>query len=176
MKGSVEADITEITDAYKHFKATPGVHVVGIKDELREFQKVTANYIYDESFVGEMEFRCREFSPGYYAIEFLSNIEEARRPIEVLQVLNGLEYFMSLNDYFENNKNKGKVTYDYNLQKQETEHVDLNLLDNDNLVKEANADRAFMDAKAMGQDSVNGKEMRYVLPKKPKQRKYEIYE
>lgn len=50
---------------------------------------------------------------------------------------------MSLNDYFENNKNRGKVTYDYDPQKIETEHVDLNILDLDNLVKQNNADSAF---------------------------------
>lgn len=57
---------------------------------------------------------------------------------------------MSLNDYFENNKNRGKVTYDYDPQKIETEHVDLNILDLDNLVKQNNADSAFDQAKAMG--------------------------
>ena len=119
-----------------------------------------------------MEFRCREFSPTYYAIEFMSNVEEARRPIEVLQVLNSLEYFMSLNDYFENNRNKGKVTYEYNPQKIETEHADLNVLDNDEKIKERNAEIAFMQARAMGQDGIKGREVRYVLPKKPKQNKY----
>ena len=43
-----------------------------INDELREFQKVTVNYLYSDTFYGEMEFRCREFSPTYYAIEFMS--------------------------------------------------------------------------------------------------------
>jgi hypothetical protein len=143
MKGSIEADITELSDAYKHFKATPGIETTHINDELREFQKVTVNYLYNDTFYGEMEFRCREFSPTYYAIEFMSNIEEARRPIEVLQVLNSLEYFMSMNDYFENNRNKGKVTYDYNVHKIETEHGDLNAVDPDGLTKERNAEAAF---------------------------------
>ena len=84
MKGSIETDILEITDAYKHFKLTPGIHMTHINDELREFQKVTVNYLYADTFYGEMEFRCREFSPTYYAIEFMSNIEESRRPIEVM--------------------------------------------------------------------------------------------
>jgi len=174
MKGSIEAEIQEITDAYRHFKATPGITITGIKDELREFSKVTANYVYDETFVGEMEFRCREFSPTYYAIEFLSNIEEARRPIEVLQVLNALEYFMSINDYFENNKNKGHVTYDYNPIKIETEMVDLNIMDYSKNVKEANAEKAFMQAKAMGMDAKHGQETRYVLPKKVRYKYVEI--
>lgn len=143
MRGSIETDITELMDAYKHFKATPGISMTHINDELREFQKVTVNYLYNDTFYGEMEFRCREFSPTYYAIEFMSNVEEARRPIEVLQVLNSLEYFMSLNDYFENNRNKGKVTYEYNPQKIETEHADLNVLDNDEKIKERNAEIAF---------------------------------
>jgi len=58
-----------------------------------------------------MEIRCRAFSPTYYAVEFLSQLEEARRPIEVLQVLNHLEYFMSMNNLFELGKGKGKVSY-----------------------------------------------------------------
>jgi len=58
-----------------------------------------------------MEFRCRPFSVSYYAIEFLSQIEEATVVLEVLQVLNHLEYFMSMNDYFETNLDKGKVSY-----------------------------------------------------------------
>ena len=118
-----------------------------------------------------MEVRCREFTPTDYAIEFLSHIEEARRPIEVLQVLNSIESFMSLNDYFENNRNKGKVTFEYNPQKVETEHVDLNILENDNTVKADNAHKSFDQAKAMGMDAKHGREVRYVIAKKPKKRK-----
>ena len=100
MKGCIETEIVELQDAYRHFKNTPEIEITRIKEELRDFQKVTVNYIYDERFEGEMEFRCRPFSPNYYAIEFLSQIEEARATIEVIQVLNHLEYFMSMNDYF----------------------------------------------------------------------------
>jgi len=37
MKGAIETDIVEMQDAYRHFKATPGINVIAIKDELREF-------------------------------------------------------------------------------------------------------------------------------------------
>ena len=124
-----------------------------------------------------MEFRCRKFSPTYHAIEFLSNLEESRQVIEVLQCLNHLEYFMSLNDYFENDKNKGKVAYCYDPMKIETEHTDINLIES-KLLKDENADSSsFAQAKAMGMDGKNGREIRYVEYKKPlKKKQYEDIE
>jgi len=47
MKGVIECDVTEIIDAYRHFKATPDIEISHIREELRSFQKVTINYIYD---------------------------------------------------------------------------------------------------------------------------------
>ena len=84
MKGDIECDVNVIQEAHRYFKATPAIEVSHIKEELRDFQKVTVNYIYDGKITGEMEIRCRSFSPTYYAVEFLSQLEEARRPIEVL--------------------------------------------------------------------------------------------
>jgi len=37
MKGSIETEIVELTDAYRHFKATPGISMTKVNDELRDF-------------------------------------------------------------------------------------------------------------------------------------------
>lgn len=81
---------------------------------------------------------------------------------------------MSLNDYFENDKNKGKVAYNYDPMKIESELTDINLLENRLLISELEDQSNFNQAKAMGMDQKNGREIRYVEYKKPiKKKQYE---
>lgn len=176
MKGCIETEIVELQDAYRHFKATPDIKVNSIKEELRDFQKVTVNYTYDARFVGEMEFRCRPFSPTYYATEFLSQIEEARRPIEVLQVLNHLEYFMSMNDYFETNRDKGKVSYARDRPPTETPQTELHILEPNALIKSNMADGTMTAAKNLYTADPAGREVRVVPARKKEKKRSEAIE
>ena len=74
-----------------------GVEIVDIKEQLHDFHKITIYYVYDQSFIGEMDFRFRTWTTVYHAKLFLDEICKARKPIEVLQSLNYIEIFMSLN-------------------------------------------------------------------------------
>lgn len=47
VQGSIEASVTELKDAFNHFKAMPEIQIVEVKESLEEFQKVTVNYVYD---------------------------------------------------------------------------------------------------------------------------------
>jgi len=120
-----------------------------------------------------MEFRCRPFSPTYYAIEFLSQIEEARIPIEVLQVLNHLEYFMSINGYFEMDKDKGKVSYGNQPQAKPAPQTELHVLEPKDQIKGKLAEGTMTAAKNMYTDDPAGREVRYVQPKKKRPKQYE---
>lgn len=172
MKGVIECDVNDIQEAYRHFKSTPDIEVTHIKEELRDFQKVTVNYIYDGKITGEMEIRCRAFSPTYYAIEFLSQVEEARRPIEVLQVLNHLEYFFSMNNLFELTRGKGKVSYCNEKPPKEQKEIDPYMPETGDLVNAKDPkDMEMSAAKELYQNVSRGREIRTVRPgkKKPKQ-------
>jgi len=67
LKGSVEADIHELQDAYLHFKSTPDVRIIKVKENLDALQCVVVYYVYNEMIIGEMTFRYRKYSPKYHA-------------------------------------------------------------------------------------------------------------
>jgi hypothetical protein len=121
-----------------------------------------------------MEIRCRAFSPTYYAVEFLSQLEEARRPIEVLQVLNHLEYFMSMNDLFELTRGKGKVSYCNDKAAPEETPLDPYMPATADLINADDAnDPAMSAAKELYQNESRGREIRTVRPGKKKPKQYE---
>lgn len=76
------------------------IKIIDVKQELWSFQKVTVHYVFDEAFVGEMDFRFKRWTPAYHAKMFVHELERATQTIEILQSLNYMEVFMSLNDQF----------------------------------------------------------------------------
>jgi len=97
VQGSIEAPIGELQEAYRHFAAMPTIEILNIQEDLHDLQRVRVNFEYDQAFVGEMDFRFRRWDENYHAKIFLREISNAARPIEVLQTLNYMEIFMSLN-------------------------------------------------------------------------------
>jgi len=53
--------------------------------EMREMHKITVNYIYDKSYIGQMDFRFREWNDIYHSKSWLQDINKCTRVIEVLQ-------------------------------------------------------------------------------------------
>jgi len=45
-----------MTEAYKFFKNTPGVEIFAIKNKIKKLGNITVNFIYEERFIGEMQF------------------------------------------------------------------------------------------------------------------------
>ena len=62
VQGSIEASVVELEDAYRHFAGMPQIEIVGVTEQLRDFQKVTVHYVYDQAFIGEMDFRFRPWT------------------------------------------------------------------------------------------------------------------
>ena len=90
--------------------------------------------------------------------------------IEVLQVLNHLEYFMSMNDYFETGRGKGKVSYDVDkVDIDPTAEVELHILEPSALAKANLVDGSMTAARGLYQNESHGREVRHVrLGKKAK--------
>ena len=88
VRGTITTDLSELTLAYKNFIKTPGVRVVGIKENLEKLQNITINFVFRESFIGEMQFRFKDFPPNYHANHFIYEIERSRQKIEILESLN----------------------------------------------------------------------------------------
>ena len=84
VQGSVEAGVESLRAAYEHFKTMKTIKIVGVKQDLYTFQKVTVYYVFDEAFVGEMDFRFKRWTPVYHAKMFINEIERATQTIEVL--------------------------------------------------------------------------------------------
>jgi len=64
VRGTVNTggSIKDLYSAYEHFKKTPGVEIIDIKDieKLDKLQHISVNYIYEDRFIGEMFFRYEE--------------------------------------------------------------------------------------------------------------------
>jgi hypothetical protein len=71
-----------------------------------------------------MDFRFRRWNENYHAKIFLQEICQATRPIEVLQTLNYMEIFMSLNGQLTHQKTANALPEEL---KEEEESEDLDI-------------------------------------------------
>ena len=88
VRGTITTDLSDLARAYNDFVKIPGVKVVAIKEKLEKLQNITINFVFRESFVGEMQFRFSDFPPNYHANHLIYEIERSRQKIEILESLN----------------------------------------------------------------------------------------
>ena len=56
VRGTIYTKLDCFMDAYKFFKNTPDVEIIGIKEKLEDLGNITVNFIFKEQFIGEMQF------------------------------------------------------------------------------------------------------------------------
>ena len=47
IRGTITTDINDLYDAYLHFKRTPGVEIIGMKEKLETLQNITVNFVFE---------------------------------------------------------------------------------------------------------------------------------
>ena len=59
IRGTIVADVSNVWEAYQHFKEMPGVRVVEIKslEKIEFFQHIMFIFVFQERFVGEIQLR-----------------------------------------------------------------------------------------------------------------------
>ena len=85
----VTGNINDLYAAYECFKKIEGVEIVDIKniDKLDQLQNITVNYVFEERFIGEMQFRYDK-PMNYDANHFIYELYRSTMKIEMLQSLN----------------------------------------------------------------------------------------
>ena len=57
VRGTIYTDLHNFIPAYRFFKETPGVKIIGIKQKLEtSLNNLTVNFTFKERFIGEMQF------------------------------------------------------------------------------------------------------------------------
>ena len=87
--------------AYEHLTKVPGLEMVDIKEKLDFLENITVNFVYEDQFVGEMQFRYKELPLNYHANHFVYEVERAGANIEILEAFNKQAKYMSKHDELE---------------------------------------------------------------------------
>jgi hypothetical protein len=97
IRGSITAELNEVESAYKHFLTTPGLKIIEIKnlEKIHDLRNITVIYVFDEKFIGEMQFKFTSDNESYNANHFIYEIYRSRMKIEILQALNRRAITMS---------------------------------------------------------------------------------
>lgn len=61
------------------------IQIIRVEEDLKDLHKVTVNYIYDKAFIGQMDFRFREWNDVYHSKSWLKEIGGSKKVIEILQ-------------------------------------------------------------------------------------------
>ena len=97
VRGTITVNhVGELHSAYEHFKSTPGVVIVSIKEKLEKLQNITVNFVFEQKFIGEMQFRFNDYPPNYHANHFLYEIHRSKEKIEILESINKMAVSMAL--------------------------------------------------------------------------------
>jgi hypothetical protein len=97
VRGTITVNhIRQLKDAYDHFRQTPGVVVVSMKEKLKKLQNITVNFVFEDKFIGEMQFRFNDYPDNYHANHFLYEIHRSKEKIEILESLNKMAVSMAL--------------------------------------------------------------------------------
>jgi len=80
--------IDELWDAYDHFRRIPKVRVVALDEKLDTLNMVEATFIYNECFIGTMQFRYKAYPMHWRAEFFLLDLERCRTNIAINDTLN----------------------------------------------------------------------------------------
>ena len=86
IRGSIFAECDEMIEAYEKFKTTPGVEIVQIKslDKMKDLANVTVLFVFQKSFIGEMQMRFKRKDDWYEANHFLYEMLRSKIKIEIL--------------------------------------------------------------------------------------------
>ena len=74
------------------------VKVVRIKEKLSTLQNVTVNFVFNDSCIGEMQFRYEEYPVYYHSNHFLYEIERSQDKLDFIDTLNNKAYYLSKHD------------------------------------------------------------------------------
>jgi len=56
VRGTIYCELSTVIKAYKFFKETPGIEIIGIKEKIDKLSNITINFIFKDRFIGEMQF------------------------------------------------------------------------------------------------------------------------
>ena len=103
VRGTVFTDRTDTWQAYKHFKTLKGVRIIEIKDmyTVLELQNITVIFVFEERFIGEMQFRFNKDVKTYNANHFIYEIARSKMKLEVVQTLSRRAIWLSENNGME---------------------------------------------------------------------------
>ena len=60
LQGTIEiGDMKEIKDVYTFLKTCPSIRLIGVKEYMDRFHKVTVNYVYDDCINGTIDIRYK---------------------------------------------------------------------------------------------------------------------
>ena len=92
VRGTIYSDLQDLIKAYKFFKQTPGVEIIDIKEKIKTLSNITVNFIYENKFIGEMQFQYEkqtdEYLKKYHANHFIYELARASEKIEMLSAIN----------------------------------------------------------------------------------------
>jgi len=60
VRGTIYCKLDTVIQAYTFFKQTPGVEIIAIKEKIALLNNITVNFIYENRFIGEMQFQYEE--------------------------------------------------------------------------------------------------------------------
>jgi hypothetical protein len=78
IRGTITTDIKELYEAYNHFRETPGVQIIEVKEKLETLQNITVNFIFEQMIIGEMQFRFMDLPHNYQSNHFLYEIHRSK--------------------------------------------------------------------------------------------------
>jgi len=56
VRGTIYSNEDTLIDAYEFFKNTPGVEIIAIKEKIDSLSNITVNFIFENKYIGEMQF------------------------------------------------------------------------------------------------------------------------
>jgi hypothetical protein len=100
VRGTINTNgsIKDLYAAYNHFKSTPGVEIIDIKDvgKLEKLQHISVNFIFEDRFIGEMQFRY-EKPEDYEASHLIYEVFRSNMKLEILSSLSKQQDYLSKN-------------------------------------------------------------------------------
>ena len=88
VRGTIETEnVDEIWEAYHHLKEMKEIEIISIKNNLKKLKNLNISYIYDEAFIGEMQFRFGDLPENYHGNHFVYAVERSMQKIELLETL-----------------------------------------------------------------------------------------
>ena len=83
IRGTITVDPKDLFDAYTHFKNMDGVRVYTIRQDIDTLQTVNVNFVFNETIIGEIQFRFQDFPNVYHSQAFLYEIDRSLCQIEL---------------------------------------------------------------------------------------------